>query len=298
MNQGTPKGMGFRGYDAEQLEHQFNPRVTVPDHADYLDRRARAAADARRRLRAVYDVAYGPGPLERLDIFPGDRPMAPVQVYFHGGYWRAGDKDEFSHFAEPLVAAGALAVLVNYDLCPAVTVDRIVAESRRAIAWLYRNIAGHGGDPARLHISGSSAGGQLAAMALAHDWAAEGLPADLIKGATVITGVHDLEPVLHISVNREIRLQPDAARRLSPIHHPPVHPTPVVVAVGGAESEAWIKQSRDYACACRTAGCPTDYLEIPGANHFSITGSLGDGAGTLQRAMRAQMGLAAGASSP
>ena len=119
-----------------------------------------------------------------------------------------------------------------------------------------------------------------------------GLPyADLIKGATVITGVHDLEPVLHISVNREVRLDRQAARRLGPIHHPPVHPTPVVVAVGGAESEAWIKQSRDYACACQAAGCPTDYLEIPGANHFSITGSLGDGAGALHRAMRAQMGL-------
>ena len=72
----------------------------------------------------------------------------------------------------------------------------------------------------------------------------------------------------------------------------------MVVAVGGAESEAWIKQSRDYAGACRAAGCPTDYLEIPDANHFSITGSLGDGEGTLQRAMRAQMGLAAGASRP
>ncbi len=148
--------------------------------------------------------------------------------------------------------------------------------------------------PARLHISGSSAGGHLAAMALAHDWAADGLPADLIKGATVITGVLDLEPVLHISVNREVRLDPEAAWRLSPIHHPPVRPTPVVVAVGGAESEAWIKQSKDYACACRTAGCPTAYLEIPDANHFCITGSLGDGDSALSRAMRAQIGRAAG----
>ena len=287
--------MGFRGYDAEQIEHQFNPRVTVPEHGDYRARRARAAADARRRLRAVYDVAYGPGPLERLDIFPGDRSAAPVQVYFHGGYWRAGDKDEFSHFAEPVVAAGGVLVLVNYDLCPAVTVDQIVAESRRALAWLYRNIAEHGGDLARLHISGSSAGGQLAALALAHDWAADGLPADLVKGAMVITGVHGLEPVLHISVNREVRLAPDAVRRLSPIHHPPARPTPVVVAVGAAESEAWIQQSKDYAALCRAAGSPTEYLEVPGANHFSVTESLGERDSALVRAMLAQMDLAAGA---
>ena len=163
------------------------------------------------------------------------------------------------------------------------------------MAWLYRNIAEHGGDPARLHISGSSAGGQLAALALAHDWAADGLPADLIKGATVITGVHDLEPVLHISVNREVRLAPDAVRRLSPIHHPPARPTSVVVVVGAAESVAWIQQSKYYAALCRAAGSSTEYLEVPGANHFSVTESLGERDSALVRAMLAQMGLAAGA---
>ena len=291
---GTAADMSFRGYAADELEHQFNPRVTVPDHADYLARRGVAAAQARERLRAVYDVAYGPGPLERLDIFPGPRPAAPVQVYFHGGYWRAADKRAFSHLAEPLVAAGAAMVLVNYDLCPAVTVDQIIAESRRAIAWIYRNIAAQGGDPSRIYISGSSAGGHLAAMALAHDWAAVGLPADLIKGAAVITGVHDLEPVLHISVNREVRLDAAGARRNSPLNNPPRRPTPVIVAVGALESREWIKQSKDYAAVCGDAGCAVDYLEIPAANHFSVTETLGELDSPLSGAIRGQMGLDAG----
>ena len=218
--------MAFLGYRQEELERQFNPRVAVPNHGEQIAARSEASARVRERLKAELDLRYGPGPKETLDIFPAAVDSAPVQLYVHGGYWRANDKSDVSFMAEPLVAAGATVVLINHDLCPDVGVGDIVEQVRRAIAWTYRHKAEHGGDPDQIYISGNSAGAHLCAMALAHDWEAKGLPADLIKGATLITGVYDLEPVLHISVNQDVRLDPEAARRLSPMFLPPRRPLP------------------------------------------------------------------------
>lgn len=282
--------MTYRGMSAEDAERQFNPRVAVPDHGRYIEERARRSAEARRRLRAELDLRYGANPLETLDVFPG-APGGPTQLYVHGGYWRANDKSDASAIAEPLVAAGATAVLINYDLCPKVTVAEIVDEVRRAIAWTWRNVGQYGGDPNRLYISGNSAGAHLCAMALAHDWAADGLPEDAVKGAALLTGIYDLEPVLHISVNADVRLTPEEAKRLSPMFLPPRRNLPLLVAVGGAEPAAWIQQSKDYAAMCRARGIEAEYLECPGENHFTMTNVLADPGHSLTRAILTQMGL-------
>lgn len=278
-------------YAAAELERQYNPRVAVPDHAEKAARRAAVSAAARARLTGHYDVRYGPGEKETMDIFPAARADAPVQIYFHGGYWRAGDKADVSFVAEPLVAAGACVVLANYDLCPTVTLDELVAETRRCLAWCHRHIADYGGDPNRLFVSGSSAGGHVAALLIAHDWAADGLPEDMINGAALITGVYDAEPVLQISVNREIRLDAVAARRLSPINHPPRRALPLVIAVGAAETPAWVRMSRDYAEMCAAAGIANQLLELPGEDHFTMTARLADADGPLVPVIVRQMGL-------
>jgi arylformamidase len=275
-----------------ELERQYNPRVAVPDHAAKTANRAAVSAAVRARLKGHIDVRFGAGPKATVDIFPAATPNAPVEVYFHGGYWRANDKSEVSFVAAPLVAAGACAVIANYDLCPSVTLDELVAETRACIAWCYRHIGAYGGDPERIFVSGSSAGGHIAAMLLAHDWAGDGLPEDLIKGAVLITGVYDVEPVRQISVNEQIRLDAEQARRLSPIHHLPRRPLPLVIAVGGAETPAWIEMSRDYARACADAGVPNEFMLLPGEDHFTMTGRLADAGSAAVRAMLKQMRLA------
>ncbi len=283
--------MAYLDYAPEELERQFNPRVAVPDHEAMIGERAGLSAAVRKRMECALDVRFGDGPKETLDIFPAARSEAPVHVYFHGGYWRAGDKSDIAFIAEPLVAAGATVVLANYDLCPDVSLDEIVAQARRAIARTHRNIAGHGGDPSRITISGSSAGGHLSAMALAHDWEADGLPADIVKGAVLITGVYDAEPARHISLNAELRLDAEAARRLSPIHNLPRRYLPLVAAVGGAETEEWIAISRNYVRLCGEAGIDCEYLECPGEDHFTMTALLGYPKGALVTAILKQLGL-------
>ena len=283
--------MTYQDLSPEALELEFNPRATAQDLDDRLAASAAGSAETRARLDCVLDVRYGPGENETLDIFPSANPATPVQLFIHGGYWRAMDKSDYSFIADVFQPAGATTVVINYDLCPSVTLGTIVEQSNRSIAWTYRNIADYGGDPDRLYVSGNSAGGHLTAMALAHDWESEGLPADIIKGAVPITGVMDCEPVLDITVNAEVRLDPESARRLSPLRNPPRRALPLLVAVGGAEPRLWIKMSADYAALCLDRGIECEYMEMPGHDHFDISRAVGDPASPLAHAMLRMMGL-------
>lgn len=286
-------GIDLRGYSPQEFERQFNPRVAVSGHQPKIDARKAQSAAVRPTLGGTFDLRYGPNANELLDLYParaGQSP-SPVQLYIHGGYWRAQDKADVAFLAAPMTKAGATVVIINYDLCPAVGLDEIVAETMRAIAWTYRNIAEHGGDPERLFISGNSAGAHLCAMALAHDWPADGLPGDIIKGAAPATGIYDLSPVLGISVNEAIGLTPEMVEPLSPMGQPPRRPLPLIVSVGGGETESWIEQSKDYAAMCRAHGIEAEYLEIPGADHFDMTGAMGDIDQPLLPAILRQMGL-------
>ena len=119
------------GYSPEEFELQYNPRAAVPDHQIKIDLRNARSADVRKRLKGTLDIRYGPNPNELLDIYPSKSTNVPVQLYVHGGYWRSQDKADVAYLAEPLTSAGAIAVIINYDLCPSVGLDEVVAEVRR-----------------------------------------------------------------------------------------------------------------------------------------------------------------------
>ncbi len=166
-------------------------------------------------------------------------------VYIHGGYWRALDKRDQSFVAPPFVAAGAMVVLPNYALCPAVTIEHIVLQLVQSLAWVWRHAAEHGGDPARIVVAGHSAGGHLAAMMLACDWraVAPDLPADLVKGALAVSGVFELEPLRHAPfLAPDLNLDAATARKLSPAAMPAPRGR-LVAVVGGDESEEFLRQN-------------------------------------------------------
>ena len=281
----------YKGFRKEEMEFHFNPRVAAPDYPRWAEEREQASLRVRKTLKSWFNVPYGDSPRQVMDIFPADKPGSPVLVYIHGGYWRGGGKDHNSHFVEVFLKAGATVVLLEYDLCPSVTVSEIVRQVRSAIAWVYGHISDYGGDPSRLYIAGLSAGGHLVAMALAHDWEKEGLPRHLIKGAVAISGVYDLDAVLHIDVNEEIRLNPESARENSPFLHPPLPYTPLIIAVGGAEPRGWRQMSEEFFRLCRERGVKCDYLEIPDAHHYALSSLLANPASPLTRAILRQMGL-------
>ena len=282
----------YKGFRKEEIEFHFNPQVAVPDHPRWAEERRKASLRVRGTVKSWLNVPYGNSPRQVMDIFPGDKAGTPVLVYIHGGYWRGGSKDDNCQFAEVFVRRGVTVVVLEHDLCPSVTVTEIVRQARSAVAWVYGHISAYGGDPSRLYLSGSSAGGHLVAMALALDWEKQGLPRHMIKGAVAISGVYDLDAVLHVSVNEEIRLDAESARENSPFLHPPLPYTPLVVAVGGGEPRGWKQMSEDFFRLCRERGVECEYLEIPDAHHFSLSSHLADPDSPLARAILTQMDLA------
>jgi len=283
----------FRDYDQKALDAEYNNRVKVTNALDWLARAGAESARARAELPLAFDVAYGAHHAERLDVFPAARPgPAPVHVFVHGGYWQRMDKADFSFVVRGLRPAGAVTVVVNYGLVPSIDLDELVRQCRAAVAWIHRHARRWGGDPDRITVSGHSAGGHLVAMLLATDWADFDAPADVVKGGCAISGLYDLEPIRLCYLNEALRLTPEVARRNSPVHLAPAHPTPLILAVGGTEGAEYHRQTDDLASAWRARGLPVDVLDLAGHDHFSIVAELESPFSPLARAIQDQLGLA------
>ena len=282
----------YKQFRAEEMESHFNPRAVLPNVDGLIAERSAKSAETRKKLQNHRNLAYGDSERQVVDIFPAAKPNAPVNLYIHGGYWRAVSKDDVSQIANHFHAKGVTAVLLEYDLCPNVTLTDIVRQARQGVAWTYRNIANYGGDPDRFYISGSSAGGHLVGMVLAHDWSGEeGIPEDFIKGAVVITGVMDTDPVLHVTPNEQIQLTPELAHTNNPMLNPPTIKSPLIIAVGGDEPTGWRQMSKDYYDLCKSRGLTCEYHEVPGTHHFSVTESMGKAGSLMQNLVFGQMGI-------
>jgi len=259
----------------EVLEREYNARASIPDHPEIFARWAEQGALTRRRRAGLIDVPYGDDAGERLDFFPTPQDRPPLLVFIHGGYWRSLDKFDFSWIAPTFLDAGAAVALLNYGLTPRVTVEEIVRQQLKAMAWLYRRADDLGFDRDRIVVSGHSAGGHLTAMMMAAQWPAfdPGLPADLIKGGLAISGIYDLEPLVPLPfINADLRLDAAAARRLSPVHMPPSTPSPLVTAVGGLESAEFKRQTQLIRRAWPKNA--REDLDVPGANHLTVCDQL------------------------
>lgn len=283
----------FRGYDREALDREYDNRKKVANAAELIARYGSESEAARSRLACRLDVRYGLHPAETLDLFPPPGPdPAPVHLFIHGGYWHRMDKADFGFVARALQPAGAAVVAINYALMPAVTIDELVRQCRAAVAWVWRNASSFGGDPERIFVSGHSAGGHLTAMVMATDWAAfNGLPADLVKGGCGISGLYDLEPIRLCYLNDVLGLDPETARRHSPVHLEPGRSGPLLLAVGEREGPEYHRQTGDLAAAWRARGASCEVLDMAGHDHFSIVLQLTDGTSPLSRGILAQMGL-------
>ncbi|MDH1264273.1 alpha/beta hydrolase [Pseudomonas sp. GD03944] len=178
-------------------------------------------------------------------------------LFIHGGYWRALSKADSAFMAPALTAAGACVVVLEYDLAPAVTLDHFVDQCRGALAWIHSNVATFGGDPRRLFVSGSSAGGHLAGMLLADNWRADyDVPDNVLRGALLFSGLFDLHPLLQTYINTWMKLDTEAVRRNSPLLHLPRSAGELVVSYGALESAEFVRQSQTTWRLGAKGGCP------------------------------------------
>lgn len=256
----------------EELDRQFSARGTVPDITPFVTAYRTESERMVATLPSVRDVAYGPSPDETLDIFPvPGTARAPVFVFLHGGYWRALSKDDSCFMAENFARHGIAVVAVNYGLAPDTTIPEIVAQVRRSVAWVWRNGAAHGLDPARIVVAGSSAGGHLTGMVLARGWhAAAGVPEDVVKGAFPVSGLFDLSLIPRTHINEWARLDDATARAASPLFHLPERGCPLVLAYAASETAEFKRQSHAYRDAWAAKGFPVRCFEVPERNHFDV----------------------------
>ncbi|MFN3567075.1 MAG: alpha/beta hydrolase [Burkholderiaceae bacterium] len=269
-------------YTVEFCEREYNARAAIPDHPQIFARWAEQAAATRRLRPCLVDLPYGESSAEKLDLFPARNDNAPLLVFIHGGYWRSLDKSDFSWVASPFVNHGIAVALPNYGLAPKVALEDIVRQTLRALAWLYRNADQYGFDPNRIYVSGHSAGAHLTAMTMAALWDvyAPDLPRNLVKGGLAISGLYDLEPLVHAPfVNVDLKLDVARARRLSPAYMPPATRAPLYTAVGALESSEFRRQNA--LIGRRWSANLVRDVPMPGCNHLTVCDELASPASPL-----------------
>jgi arylformamidase len=283
--------------DQQALDDAYDQIVYAPNREQVAKRRIANSDKARAVIGAPERVAYGPTEIEKLDVYRSKRANAPVNIFVHGGAWRANRAADYACLAEPFVQAGAHYVIVDFtnvddtggNLFP------LVEQVRRAVGWVYNNAEAFGGDPNRLYLTSHSSGSHIGGCVVTHDWRKESLPVDILKGATLGSGMYDLEPVRLSKRSKYVKFTDEMAQALSAQRHIDKLHTPLILAHGTYETPEFQRQTRDFYAAVKAAGKPVELLVGESYNHFEMLETLANPYGLLGRAVLAQMGLTAAA---
>jgi arylformamidase len=276
----------FLDYTQAELDASYDQAAHAPNRDQILARMAKNSELVRTRLGEPLRLAYGASAIEQLDVYRASRPGAPVLVYVHGGAWRAGRARDYGYPAEAFVEAGAHYVALDFDnvLAAGGSLFVMVDQVRRAVAWVCRNAAEFGGDPARVYVAGASSGAHLAGVV-----ATSGCP---VKGYMLISGMYDLRAPRLSKRSDYVKFTDEMEHALSPQRHLARIGAPVALAYGSLETPDFKRQTREFAAALETAGKAVQVVCGEGYNHFEIAETIGNPYGPVGRAVLALMGLA------
>lgn len=266
----------YRGMDRAALDIAYSNRSVVTDWQDYLDRWTREGMPLYAGKATARDLFYGDKPRQRIDLFLTEDATAPTCLFLHGGYWQWNDKEGQAFVAGGLLANGISAAIGEYTLSPAAGMAEICAEAGAQVRFLADELARRGRDPSRLYLCGISTGAHLMAQALAEAG---------VRGALLISGIYDLEPIRVSTLNAPIGMDAADARRFSPLHQIPASTPPILIAYGADEIPEIRRQSDDYFAALDFIGRDVEKMPVAGCNHFSVLEQLSAPDGVLARAL-------------
>ena len=268
----------YRSMDQQTLDAAYNNSAAVVHSDHYLADWLRRSEALRARMPDHLNLVYGDAPRARLDFFPSNHTGALTLLFFHGGYWQRNTKDGFSFVAEGPLARDINVAVAGYTLAPAATMDGIAREARTALHWLHQKVATLGGDPARLYVSGWSAGGHLTAMLMDEP---------LVAGGLAVSGLFDLEPIRLCYLNDKLGLDAEEARRNSPLLNLPARAAKLIIAYGSDELPELKRQSNEFAAAWSGRGLPGEIIEVAGCHHYAVLEQLAQPDGLLAKALAA-----------
>jgi len=255
-----------------RLEDNYNNMARRPDAPALLRQWSERSEHYRCNADATLDCAYDNGERDKIDLFRCGEKDAPLLVYLHGGYWQRGDKSIYSFIAAAFNSSGVDVAVIGYPLCPQVTLSAIVDSTRDALAWLYLNASSVGICADRINLCGHSAGGHLTAMALTTSWPDrdDSLPPELVKSGIPLSGLYQLEPLLHTTISDALNLDVDEAQQLSPCYLRPTTGAPVLAIVGGSETTEFFRQSDELIERWSETGQQIEKFIEPDVDHFDL----------------------------
>ncbi|WP_271200943.1 alpha/beta hydrolase [Methylopila turkensis] len=265
----------------DERDAAYNNVAAVANSAAWAAERDELAADWRSRHGAKLDLAYGPKPRNRIDLYPSADRDAPCLVFIHGGYWQKNSREVFAHYAEGAVAAGWSVAMPSHTLAPDASLTEIVAELGEALDWLAREGRQHGLNGPFV-LAGWSAGGHLTTMLLGHS---------SVRAGLAISGVYALGPIRDTFLNAALNLTDREVETLSPLSLPVVN-KPLAIAYGTAEVPALVRDAQALHAKRTAEGAAGPLIPIAGADHFSILEELRSPDGALTQAALAILAVA------
>ena len=225
--------------------------------------------DAGGRLVAR-DLAFGEGPRRRLDVYvpTAGAEGAPVLVFFYGGSWESGVKDDYAFVGQALAAQGFVTVLPDYRLYPEARFPDFLEDGASAVAWVRDNIAAYGGDPRRIVLAGHSAGAYNALM-LGLDTRylkAAGVDPKAIRAVAGLSGPYDFLPFDQDTTRKVFGQAPDP-RATQPVAFAGPSAPPAFLATGADDTVVRPRNTQRLAAALRDARVPVQERVYPGLDH-------------------------------
>ena len=255
--------------DGIDWEDAFANAAHIPGGDGYPDQWRARAAEFRARWPGQA-VRYGDGPRQSVELYAPAGRSRGLAVFVHGGYWRQTAPSDWSFLAEGALASGWTVALPGYDLAPAARIGGISAQIAHAVAVLAERV------PGSIRLAGHSAGGHLVTRLVCSDSSLPPAVSARIAAVVTVSGLHDLRPLRHHSMNADLRLDAEEAAAESPALQPRLGTSQVTAWVGARERPEFLRQSALLCEAWNTATAPVPLVVEPGRHHFDVIDGLAE----------------------
>ncbi len=224
------------------------------------------------------NIPYGENPRQMLDIYtPEHAQSAPVILFFYGGSWQFGSKDDYRFLGQALTSKGYVVAIADYRLYPEVYYPDFIKDGALALAFVHAHSATYGGDPNKLFVAGHSAGAFIAVMLGGDDAFHREAHSQRswIRGTIAIAGPYDFLPFTDDNIKAIFSRYPDVETQ--PIHHVTAPMSPVFLATGDADDTVDPRNSQRLKAKLQSLHIPVDAHVYPGIGHIGIMLSLAQG---------------------